>query len=91
LLCMSCVCQLLNKRIYDDDDDDASNTFHVCIGNRGGHLLKRSRLGVCAVVTRRTGVRLHNLQYGTTVRRKLISVHWIDTGRVKHKVPVLLL
>jgi len=21
LLCMSCVCQLLNKRIYDDDDE----------------------------------------------------------------------
>ena len=22
IICMSCVCQLLNKRIYDDDDDD---------------------------------------------------------------------
>jgi len=22
VLCMSCVCQLLNKRIYDDDDDE---------------------------------------------------------------------
>jgi len=23
---MSCVCQLLNKRIYDDDDDDAHDS-----------------------------------------------------------------
>ena len=23
IICMSCVCQLLNKRIYDDDDDDS--------------------------------------------------------------------
>jgi len=44
VLYMSCVCQLINKRIYDDDDDD--DELYVCYTRCGRGTVRACHLAL---------------------------------------------